>query len=825
MGSGLQPALHRHGVRATMQAMSEPTQAGPPLDPLRFAVLVAHQLRAPIGTAGSLLKALLEEHAGALTPRQKDALARADHRLDEAVETVRRMLTLIRPDAASGGSTDLAALLHRLHQQHAAEAAAAHLEMRVETPDGSVFMRGSEDALAEAFHALINNALKYTPAHGQVVLRAERLPGRGMVRGSVADSGVGIPEDQRDLIFQPYYRAPSARQSAAAGVGLGLSLVKAMAEALGGTVGVERSEYGGALFHLDLPEAHVAESPGASARRRVVIIGGVAAGTKVASKLARLDPDTEVILVERGDILAYAGCGLPYYISAVVKNRRELMSTPVGSVRDPVFFQNLKHVRALHRTEAVEIDRARKMVRIRHLDSGRISQLSYDQLVLATGARPIRPALPGIELPRIFTLHGVRDAEGIRSLLDGGRAHDVVIVGGGLIGVETTEALVSRGCRVTIVEMGRHILRILDEEMAMLLEKHMESHCVRVLTETCATGFVGKERVEGVSTDTHGVIPADMVILGVGVQPESALARAAGLDIGVMGGIRVDAHLRTSDPDIFAAGDCVECTDLVTGRPCYVPLGSTANKQGRVAAVNLCGGHQVFPGVLGSTVCKVFDYCVGRTGLTEGEAREAGFDPVSVLLAAPDREHFMPGARLLCMKLVADRTSRRLLGLQTLGSGGDKRIDIAATAITAGMTVDQVAQLDLCYAPPYSPAMDNLITAANIAGNKLDGRLHGISPQELWARLQSHENLVLLDLSTTAEHEALRLPNSQSIPLGTLRGRLGELPRDRDIVAFCRLSIRGYEAALILQKAGFERVRVLDGGTAMWPYDVVTGKA
>ncbi len=799
----------------------EPTPS--PLDPLRFAALVAHQLRSPISTAGSLLKSLLGEHAGPLSPRQRDLLARADLRIDEAVETVRRMLVLLRPENAAAGSTNLPELLHRVQQEYATEAAARHIELRIETPHGDLRARGSEDALAEALHALVSNALKYTPPHGHIVMQATRGE-EGFVRLSVSDSGIGVPEDQSEAVFQAFYRAPAARNSSQAGLGLGLALVKALAEGLGGAVGVQPADSGGACFFLDLPEAAEAPAAPAPARRRVVIVGGVAAGTKVASKIARLDPETDVTLVERDDVLSYAGCGLPYYISGVVHDRRELMATPLGAVRNPVFFQNLKHVRALNRTEAIEIDRSAKCLHVRSLADGKRTAIPYDQLVLATGARPIRPALPGIDLPHIFTLHGVRDAEGIRQRLDSGRAHDVVIVGGGLIGVETTEALASRGCRVTIVEMQDQILQILDADMALLLERHLESHGVRVLTGTRATGFVGQDQVEGVTTDSRGTIPADLVILGVGVQPEATLARQAGLAIGPLGGIRVDAHLRTSDPDIYAAGDCVECVDLITQRPCYVPLGSTANKQGRVAAVNLCGGKEEFPGVLGSTVCKVFDYCVGRTGLTEREAREAGYDPVTVMAAAPEREHFMPDTRMLLLKLVADRGTRRLLGLQTLGSGGDKRIDVAATAITAKMTVDDVAHLDLCYAPPYSPAMDNLITAADIARNKLEGRLRSITPQALHEQLKQKEELLLLDVSTTQEHEALRLPGSLSIPLSNLRARLQELPRDLDIVVFCRLSIRGYEALLILQAAGFDRVWVLDGGTAMWPYDIVAGR-
>jgi len=317
---------------------------------------------------------------------------------------------------------------------------------------------------------------------------------------------------------------------------------------------------------------------------------------------------------------------------------------------------------------------------------------------------------------------------------------------------------------------------------------------------------------------------ADMVILAVGVRPEVSLAQKAGLEIGSTRAIKVDNRLLTSDPDIYAAGDCVENIDILTGRPCYVPLGSTANKQGRVAAINICGGNETFPGVLGTTVCRVFEYCVARTGLTEHEAQAAGYDVVTVLTGSPDREHFMPDARIIMLKLVVDRLTRRLLGVQAVGPGhGDKRIDIASTAITAGMTVDHLANLDLGYAPPYSLAMDNLITGANIAKNKLDGVFESITPMEVYQKLWNKEDFVLLDVSSPQEYEEERLPGSILIPIGTLRGRIHELPKDREIVTFCRLSIRGYEAALLLKAAGFQKVRVMDGGVIMWPYEKVHG--
>lgn len=552
---------------------------------------------------------------------------------------------------------------------------------------------------------------------------------------------------------------------------------------------------------------------------KVVVIGGVAAGPKVAAKIMRLDPAAEVTVLEKGRFLSYAGCGLPYYVSGAVKEQKELMSTPIGVVRDAAFFQKVKNVKVLNETEALEIDRDQKRVRARRNSESADFWLPYDKLVLTTGAKPVIPRIPNADLNNIVTLHGVPDAEDIKALLSRSKARDVVMIGGGLIGVEATEALAQCGCRVALVEMLPQILRMLDWEMARLVERHMESHGVRVMTNTQVTAFEGAGSVSGVIT-SQGQLPADLVILGIGVRPNVDLATTAGLKIGSTGGIAVNETMQTSDPDIYAAGDCVESMDLITGKPCYVPLGSTANKQGRVAAINICGGNDQFPGVLGSTVCKVFDFCVARTGLTESAARQSGLPVTTVIVPDSDRAHYMPGAKTIILKLVVDTKSRKLLGAQAVGPGnGDKRMDVAAMAITAGMTVDQLAKADLCYAPPYSPALDNIITAANVARNKLDGQVAGITPVEVKNRLDAKENFILLDVRSPAEHQQERLPGSILIPLGALRSRLNELPKDAEIVAFCKVSLRGYEAARILSGAGYKRVRVLDGGVTAWPFE------
>jgi len=557
---------------------------------------------------------------------------------------------------------------------------------------------------------------------------------------------------------------------------------------------------------------------------KVIVIGGVAAGPKAAAKIMRLNPEAEVTLLEKGKFISYAGCGLPYYVSGVVKEQKDLMSTPIGVLRDPAFFQMVKNVKVLTETEALEIDRARKRVRARRNGAAEDFWLDYDKLVVATGARPVVPPVPKVTLEGITTLHSLADAERIKALVAQAKAREVVMIGGGLIGVEAVEALAECDCRVTLVEMMPQILRMLDWEMARLVERHMEAQGITVMTDTKVTAFEGEGHVTGVLT-SRGRLPADLVVLGIGVKPNVDLARSAGLQIGPTGALQVDTGMRSSDPDIYAAGDCAESTDLVTGKPCYVPMGSTANKQGRVAAINICGGRDEFPGVLGSTVCRVFDFCVARTGLTEAAARQQGYELTTVLVPESDQPHYMPTAKALIIKLVVDTRTRKLLGAQAVGAGaGDKRMDVAAMAITAGMTADQLSKVDLCYAPPYSPALDNIITAANVARNKLDGQVVGITPMEVKARLDAKEDFVLLDVRSPAEHQQERLANTTLIPLGALRSRLGELPKEKEIVAFCKVSLRGYEAARILQGAGFKRVRVMDGGLAVWPFAKLNGQ-
>jgi len=797
-------------------------------DPLKFASLVAHQLREPVSSISTILQTLVGEFAGPVTPKQKEFLQKAIERCDESLLAAQRLLAIskaLNDPQSFAGTAELSLLVRRGSLAWGQRARQRNIALMAKIDVETAWAVGSEAAMTEVLEALLSNAVKYTPDNGkiEVLLLYDRAADAYQIR--IADSGIGISEENREKVFQPFYRTPMAGASSRPGTGLGLTFVKVIVDAAGGNVRVEKSHLGGAELIVNLkaaPKAAAEQITGDKEMKKpmkVVIIGGVAAGPKVAAKIMRLDPDADVTIVEKGRLLSYAGCGLPFYISGTVKDQSELMSSPAGVVRDPIFFQQVKNVHLMNQTEALEIDRKKKQVRVKHLLDSTETLLDYDKLVLATGSQPVMPHIEGIKLGNIFTLHGVTDAEGIKAALDRGKARDVVIVGGGLIGIETTEALVRKGCRVTIVECLPQIFRLLDTELAMLVENQLESHGVRVLTDTHVTKFEGKDTVESVVT-SNGTYPADLVVVAVGNRPNIALAKQAGLEIGTTGAIKVSPKMQTSDADIYAAGDCVENIDLITQKPCYVPLGSTANKQGRVAAVNICGGNDAFAPIGGTVACKVFDYNVAVTGLTEHIAQKAGFDVITVLVPAPDREHFVVGAQLVMLKLVVDKKSRKLLGAQAIGPGiTDKRIDVAATAIAAQMTVEQIANLDLCYAPPYSPVIDNIITAANVARNKLDGLMAGVSSQEVWQMMQDKKDFVLLDVRTPSEYQRQRIEGATFIPLASLRSRFVELDRKKPIVAFCNYSLRGYEAAIILKHEGFKDVKVLDGGLEMWPYE------
>lgn len=555
--------------------------------------------------------------------------------------------------------------------------------------------------------------------------------------------------------------------------------------------------------------------------KKIVVIGGVAAGLKAASKARRNDPQAQITVVERGDIISYGACGMPYYVSGDVAHIDDLMKTPVGVLRSPAYFKNIKNIDVLTQTVALKIDRQAKTVLVKALVTGEESLLPYDKLVLGTGASPVRPSLPGIGLGNIYTLWHPHDAEAVRKGLAAGTFKKTVIIGAGLVGMEMAEALKKWNVDVTVVEMQEQVFpAFLDPEIAGVIRKHIEEQGIQVLTGEKVTGFDGVQTVISVETDKRS-IPADLVILALGARANAELARDAGLAVGVTGGIAVDDHMRTSDPDIFAGGDCVENTHMISGRKVFAPMGSTANKQGRVIGDNICGGDEVFRGILNTVVVKVMALNVGKTGLSERDAKDLGYEYITVMVSGHDKPHYMPGAKLITVKLIVDVATRKLLGMQAVGEGEvAKRVDVAASVLTLGGTIQDMFDIDLSYAPPYNSPIDNLAAAANSAMNKLAGKFRGITPLQAKEKMTS-EKTVFLDVRTPDECKQIRIAdckNVQYIPLGQLRSRLQELDKDGEVVAFCKISVRGYEAECILEGEGFTDVKVIEGGIVAWPF-------
>ena len=558
-------------------------------------------------------------------------------------------------------------------------------------------------------------------------------------------------------------------------------------------------------------------------KKKVLIIGGVACGPKAASRIKRLEPDAEVTILEKGELISYAGCGLPYYLSGQVENDDDLMTTPAGVVRNPDFFKMVKDIQVKNRTLAESIDREKKVVKAVDLLTGKSLEYEYDTLVLSVGSQFKKPPFPGIDLTGVHFLQTVEDAKGIRdesALLEGKNA---VVVGAGLIGLEATESLKARGMNITMIEMADQAMgNLFDHEMVFHLHNELKKNGVVLKTLETVREIKGDDlsAVKSVVTD-KGEYPADLVLVAVGVNPNTQLAKQAGLDIGETGAIRVDASMRTSDPNIYAGGDCVENVSLVTGKPIFAPMGSTANKHGRIIGDNICGIPSEFKGVCGTAICRVFNINVSRTGLTEKQAREMGYDCLSVLSPSPDKPHFLDEAKLIIIKLVVDKATHALLGAQIVGPGDvAKRMDIAVSNISSSSKVTDIAQYDLAYAPPFSPAMDNIITAANIAENKLYDRGTSLSPVEVQAKIDNGDDFIFLDVRSPREYEEMRIddPRIKLIPLGQLRNCLSELPWDKEIIAFCKISLRGYEAERILTGAGYKNVKYMDGGVVCWPY-------
>ncbi|PWM20414.1 MAG: pyridine nucleotide-disulfide oxidoreductase [Collinsella tanakaei] len=533
---------------------------------------------------------------------------------------------------------------------------------------------------------------------------------------------------------------------------------------------------------------------------KVVVIGGVAAGTKAAAKLKREQPEAEVLIYTKGRDISYAGCGLPYYLGGEIKTREELI------VNTPQKYAGLTRVQVFPGREAVALDAAAKTVTVRNLDTGAEQAESYDKLILAVGAEPFVPGVPGTDLPGVFKMRTPDDAITARDWAERNNCRRAVVVGGGFIGLEVAENLMAKGLSVTVVDMASQLMpNIFDPEIADYCKRQLQAKGMRVMTGTALKGITGTDRATGISTDA-GNIQADMVVLAIGIRPATAFLNDSGLEM-FKGTIRVDNKQQTNLPDVYAVGDCAMVFNALTGKPQWSAMGSTANITGRCLARNLSGHESLYGGCLGTGVVRLMEGLnAGRTGLTEAQAKDAGYDPATVLCVTDDKAHYYPGASAFVTKLIADRASHKLLGIQVLGAGAvDKMVDIAVTGISMGATLETFNTLDFAYAPPFSTAIHPFVQACYILENKLAGTFETFTPAEYAAGAAAGYQVI--DVMPEAT-----IPGARWVNLSQVQGPIEGLDPDAKLLLVCARGKRGYFLQNRLKSFGYTNTRVLEGG-------------
>lgn len=555
---------------------------------------------------------------------------------------------------------------------------------------------------------------------------------------------------------------------------------------------------------------------------RVVVIGAVALGPKAAARCKRLCPEAHVTLIDQSTRISYGGCGIPFYVSGEVNRVDELQETPYHTLRDAAFFKTHKGVDVLVRTRATAINRAERTVTVENVDTGAVSTVPYDKLVLAMGSSPFKPPLPGLELAGISAATNLEEAEFLRTEVAAGRVNHVVVVGGGFIGLEMAVAFADMwGIPVSVVELADQILpNFLSASLSHMAVQDLQSHNVQVFTGEKVLRFEGEGgRVARVVTDKR-TIEAELVVMAAGVRPNSQLAVAAGLAVAERGQVLVDEQMRTSDPNIYAGGDLASVKNLVTGKPGWFPLGSMANRQGRVIGTNVAGGSATFPGAVGSWGIKLFDYAAAGAGLTIEAARREGFDAIKVHMNQLDRAHFYPERDLMTLELVAERGTNRVLGVQGISPNGDAliaRINAVAHVLGHGCLVEDISNLEVVYTPPFASAMDIINAIGNVAENILAGRLVPVEQEEfasLWQARQQGD-VYFLDARAHKDAEAMveKYPGEwHSIPQDEIAARIAEVPKDKPIVVVCNTGLRSYEAQLGLAAHGITNTRSVLGG-------------
>lgn len=549
--------------------------------------------------------------------------------------------------------------------------------------------------------------------------------------------------------------------------------------------------------------------------KKVVIVGGVAGGASAAARLRRIDEEAEIILIEKGEHISFANCGLPYYIGEVIKEKEKLL------VQTPEKMKERFRIDVRVNNEVIKINSENKTVEILNIPKNKVYTETYDKLILSPGAEPIKPRLTGIDSAKIFTLRNIPDTYRIKDYVDQNMPKRAVIVGAGFIGLEVAENLHMRGVKVTVVELADHVIGPMDFDMAAIVHQHMKAKDVELYLKDAVEAFEDTDTSINVKLSSGRVLKTDMVIMGIGVKPETRLAADAGLKIGKTGGIYVDETMRTSNPDIYAVGDAVEVKDFVSGNEALIPLAGPANKQGRIAANNICGMNEKFEGTQGTSIVKIFDITVALTGNSERILKRNGVEYQKSFTHTASHASYYPGAIPMSIKLLFGKNDGKILGAQIVGYDGvDKRMDVISTAMRAGMTVFDLEKLELAYAPPYSSAKDPV----NIAGFTASNILKKDAVIFHWDEVASidPETGILVDVRTAEEFKLGTIPGAVNIPLDELRDRLNELPKDKTMYIFCQVGLRGYLAARILMQKGYKDVRNLSGGYKT--YNVATLK-
>ena len=539
---------------------------------------------------------------------------------------------------------------------------------------------------------------------------------------------------------------------------------------------------------------------------KLVIIGSVAAGTSVAAKARRNNEDAQITIYDRDYDISYSGCGIPYYVGGKVESRDDL--TP----RDAAFFKKRFNIDVMTRHNVTAVDKDAKTVTVENLETGDTFTDAYDVLVLATGASSIIPPIPGVKSDNVFPIRNIQQAEATRSFVDSTDPKHATIIGAGFIGLEMAEQLKLRGVDVTIIERVPQVMPPLDKDMACRVEEHLEKNGIELMLGETVTELVGDGHVERVVTESGKTIETDLVILSVGVRPNVELAMQMGVTLGETGAIAVNERMETNIPGVYAAGDVAESFSIVTGKPIWRPLGSTANKMGRTAGDVITGGHLEHRGILGTGIFKVFGLAVAQTGLVEKEARELGYDIEVLHNTKPDKPAYM-GGKDMTIKAVADRTTRQLLGVQIVGfEGVDKRIDVFVTAITLKAKVDDLFHLDLAYAPPFSTTKDPVMYTGMVLSNSIDKAARLITPAELQTRIDAGEDMQIIDTRKASQFENACVDCAVNVPLGNLREAAKDMDKDKLTVVYCNGGVTGNAAQNVLRNLGFTDVYNLSGG-------------